>query len=290
MCTWPDNNCICIHALQPRFEYISQHFKHYDAIYYPSRDIVFLATKKRSISEYGYDVYTEASLWTLQEIQLLAALTLSVPEDQGQLVFAPWYCDKLPNIPVTADLSSPTIVQLCKEFAIALANEHKLVEGNSYALFNLDCLDNNVTNALFTNIDLTNGVLIRGLYCLLKSELLRQVEHYFMEEVFFDLQISREAALQLILERLRALGNSNPNYADAHNYIRSNFLMGEGLTDYLEEQHELWIEAKHPISRYGAQWAPGLTSDDVYETYGCLISIYRHLILNEPGRSSLSMT
>ncbi len=283
-------NCIWIHALQPRFEYLSCNFIHNDAIYYPSKDIVFLATKKKPISEYGYDVYTEASLWTLEEIRLLASITLSVPEDQGQfIVFAPWYCTGLPSTPISVDLSSPKTLDLCKEFAIALHSEHQLLERDSYRLFDLDCVDTNVISALFNKLDPTNGILIRGLYCLMKSELLRKAADYFMEDVFFNLQISREAALLIIIERLRKLGKSNPNYKDAHNYIRSNFLLGEELSEYLEDQHKLWIKAKHPINRYGTQWAPGLTSDDVYETYGCLVSIYRHLILNEPGRSSLSL-
>ncbi len=62
--------------------------------------------------------------------------------------------------------------------------------------------------------------------------------------------------------------------------------MGEQLVEYLEEQHEKWVETKHPMSFYGSEWSPSLWADDVFETYECLISIYRHIVLGEPGGSS----
>jgi hypothetical protein len=126
---------------------------------------------------------------------------------------------------------------------------------------------------------------MRGLYTLIKSQLLMR-ESDSMEEAFMDLQVSREAALQIIREHLHFLGNTNPSYREAHDYIRSNFHLGEQFVEYLEEQHEKWVETKHPMSVYGAEWAPSLWADDVYETYGCLISIYRHIILGELGGSS----
>ena len=64
----------------------------------------------------------------------------------------------------------------------------------------------------------------------------------------------------------------------------------EDIVEYLEEQHEKWIETKHPLNVCGAAWAPSLWADDIFETYECLISIYRHIVLGEPGRSSLLTT
>jgi len=57
-------------------------------------------------------------------------------------------------------------------------------------------------------------------------------------------------------------------------------------SEYLEEQYEKWIETKHPLSVYGSGWAPSLFVEDISETYDALISIYRHIVLGEPGGSS----
>ena len=58
------------------------------------------------------------------------------------------------------------------------------------------------------------------------------------------------------------------------------------MSEYIKEQYEKWIETKHPVSKYGSGWAPSLFADDIMDTYGTLISIYRHIVLGEPGGSS----
>jgi len=283
------DNLVSIRLLRPRFAYPAGGFKHFDALYYASEGAVFIVTKRQP-SDYGDNVYTELSIWMPDEIRLLGALTLSVPEGGGMVAFAPWHCSVLTHIPFTADLSSDRSTELCLKAAVEIRAKNEQPTSNTYVLRMVNRSDPNIEKDLFENIDLRDGILMRGLYTLIKSQLLMREED-FMEEAFMNLQVSREAALQIIREHLHFSGNPNPSYRDAHDYIRSNFQMGEPLVEYLEEQHEKWIETKHPMSVYGAEWAPSLWADDVFETYECLISIYRHIILGEPGRSSLlSMT
>lgn len=279
------DNAVWVRLLRPGFEYPTHGFKHHDALYYPSKDAVFLVTKRKPV--YGYDIFTEVAIWMPEEIQLLGALTLSVPEGGGTVVFAPWHCSILPHIPISSDLSLDSTIVSCLEFAIKLRAKREQSNRSPYVLRTVNRSDPDVENDLFENIDPTDGLLMRGLYTLIKSQLLRHADLCFMEEAFINLQISREAALQIIRGHLHYLGNPNPSYRDAHNYIRSNFQLGEPLVKDLEVQHESWIETKHPMSVYGAEWAPSLLADDIYETYGPLISIYRHIVLDEPGRSSM---
>ena len=280
-----EDNVVCIRLLRSGFEYPTGVFKHHDALYYPSEDAVFLVTKRQS-SNYGNDVYSEITIWSPDEIRLLGTLTLSVPEDGGMVVFAPWYVSLLPHVPLSSDISSNSIIESCLEAAIALRAENEQSNRNEYIFRKVNRSNSNIEKDLFENIDLRDGILIRGLYTLIKSQLLMHAQD-FMEEAFMNLQISREATLQIIREHLHFLGNPNPSYREAHDYIRSNFQLGGELVEYLEEQHEKWIETKHPLNVYGASWAPSLWADDIYETYGCLISIYRHIVLGEPGRDSL---
>ena len=67
-----DDNVVCVRLLRPGFEYPIHSFKHCDALYYPSEDIVFIVTKRQS-SKYGDEVFTEVAIWTPDEIQLLGS-------------------------------------------------------------------------------------------------------------------------------------------------------------------------------------------------------------------------
>ncbi len=277
---------VFVRLLRPGFEYPANIFKHQDGLYYPSEEIVFLVSKGQSLDS-SDDVFTEVAIWHPDEIRLLGAISLSVPESGGFVVFAPWHGTFLSQLTLDSDLSLDTAVETCLNAAIQLQNDNESLEGNRYTLRDFNS-DSKVLTDLFDNIEPEEGLLIRGLYTLLKSSLLMQ-QHVlgdFMEEAFMNMQISREAALELIREHLHYLGNPNPSFKQAHEYLRSNFQIGDGLVEYLEEQHDKWIETKHPLSVFGAEWAPSIQAEDIYETHGILVSIYRHIILGEPGGSS----
>lgn len=289
MYTHSKDKVICVRLLRPGFEYPNHGFQHRDALYYSSEDIVFLATKRQWPTSHGETVYTEVAIWSLEEIRLLGTLTLAIPEGGGIPVFAPWHAFPVSDMPLSSDLSSDSIIESCLEAATSLRGEKGQSNMNKYELRILNYCEPKIEEDLFENIDSMDGILMRGLYTLIKSQLLINTFD-FMEEAFINLQVSREAALQMVREHLHFLGNPDPSYRDAHNYIRSNFQMGEPLVEYLELQHKKWIQTKHPLSVYGAEWAPFIEADDIYDTYGCLISIYRHIILAELGRSSLLTT
>jgi len=288
-------NSVEVRLLRPGFEYPENSFKHRDALYYPSEDIVFIATKQSS--SHHDDVFTEVAIWEPDEIRLLGTLTLSIPENGGWVGYYPWdfsftAIHTVPHIPVTANLSSDDAISSCLDYARGLLAKKRESRRSSYILRSQQSLprsDAQIENKLFENIDPTNSLLIRGLYHLVKCPLLiLAYPDYpmFMEEAFVNLQISTEAAIQIIRERLRAGGNPHPSKKDVFEYINSNFTQNYSWVEYLEEQYENWIEIKHPVSIYGSGWAPSLFADDIFETYDTLISIYRHIVLGEPGGSS----
>jgi hypothetical protein len=284
-----------VHLLKPGFEYPERSFTRRDALYYPSRDIVFIATKPSSSHE--GEVYSEVAIWEPDEIRLLGTLTLSVPENGGWVAYCPWDLSftsspVVPHLPNTLDLSSDDGILSCLDYARSLLAQ-KLEETSSSYIFrsqqSLPRSDAETERQLFENIDPLNSLLIRGLYHLIKCPLLLfTYPSYpmFSEEAFINLQISTEAALQIIRERLRTKESSNPSIEDVHKYIQSNFDQGLSWVEYLEEQYEKWIETKHPLSVYGSGWAPSIFAEDISETYSALISIYRHIVLGEPGGSS----
>ncbi len=284
-------NSVQVRLLRPGYEYPADSFKHHDALYYPSEDVVFIATKISS--DYNDDIFTEIAIWTPDEIRLLGTLTLSVPENAGWVSYTPWDSSSpVPHIPPNANLSSDDTILSCLEWALGLRSQKEETSRIPYVLRSQRSLprsDSQTENAIFENIDLTNSLLMRGLYTLMKCPLLIQAYSdypMFMEEAFIDLQISSEAAIEIIRERLHTGGNLHPSKKDVYDYIHSYFDQKSLWVEYLEEQYEKWIETKHPLSRYGSEWAPSLVAEDVFETYGTLISIYRHIVLGEPGGSS----
>lgn len=215
------------------------------------------------------------------EVRLLAALALAIPEDRGIVSFCP-----SPPFTFPGDLSSLNAAgaldgaRWCAE---QLAHD---TYGNAVVEFHdWDEGPPGVESALFEAIDLNNGLLVRSLYCFLKSMRLIHDDDLY-EEAFMNIQIAREGALQLVQAKLRTLGYRNPSFEDAHSYLESGFILGAALVGYFREQHDLWIETRHPSSRFGELWTPPLQADDIFETYEALVSVFRHLITSEPGRST----
>jgi len=290
-------NSVHLRILGPGFEYPSEPFKHHDGLYYPSEDAAFIVTKRQPHGE-NYD--TEVAIWGPDEIRLIGTLTLSVPEGGTRNIFVPWAGELLPEIPLTADLSSESIISLCLQSAIKIRaeNEHLLrkplgiytdieqYKGKPYKFRPVDRSSPDIERKIFENIDSTDSLLIRGLYTLIKSLHLCFSSYYFMEEAFMNLQISLEAALEIIREHLHYIGDPNPSFNDAKKYIISNFRFGKSLVEVIDMLYETWIETKHPNS-YEQSWAPSIYADDIFDTFGFVVSIYRHIVLDEPGRASI---
>jgi len=276
-------NEVTLCLLRSEYEYPIGVFKHHDALYYPSEEAVFIVTKD------AYPDTSEVSIWWPEQVRLLGTLTLSIPEGGGRVTFEPWNRgEAIPELPTSSDLSSDNIISVCLDFAMRLRASIEDTHSNPYILRKKCRSDSDVEYKLFENIDLEWALLMRGLYTLLKSQLLISSKPgLFMEEAFMNLQISLEAALQIICDHLSSTGTQKANKQDAYNYIRLNFELGDPLIKVLERQKESWIQTKHPRNPFVEDYVPWLWADDVYEPYEFLISIYRHIVLDEPGRSSM---
>ena len=210
-----NDNSIHLRLLRPGFEYPSEPFKHHDGLYYPSEDAVFIVTKRQP-HNYQEDVFTEIAIWQPEEIRLLGTLTLSVPGGGTRNIFVPWAGKLHSQIPLTADLSSESIISLCLKSAIETRAENEQLhgipigifagieqfKGKPYVFRTVDRSNLDIERTIFDNIDPTDGLLIRGLYTLIKSLHLCFSSYDFMEESFINLQISLEAALERIREHL----------------------------------------------------------------------------------------
>ena len=270
-----------IRAYQPDADYEATSYIHPDALYLADQTFVVTVVRS-SFADLG-ESWPEM-FWLLPaEVRLLASIALAVPEGYGGVSFVPTPTHTRISIPAGAELDSVETLQYLRSEAARvcapLLGEQPLYQLRSVTPQTAD------RTALFKSIDLSDALLMRGLYCLLKSQHLIRTE-MFGEEAVMNVQIAREAALELIRRRLRANGSKDPSYADAHAYIRDNFRKGQYLASFLEEEHDLWIAVRHPESRFGSFWTPPLMLNHWSASYFTLISIYRHLLLNERGRAT----
>jgi hypothetical protein len=254
------NSNVVVRVFEPLTEYVLPGFRHRDAIYAPDAEVVFAAT--RQIHDALEYVTTEVATLLPEEVRLCATLALSVPEGRGIAAFVPSVSDTI-ALDSATDLSDPGSVARCRKSAIELLKQNRRPK-REYEFRDAERSDSETEKRIFEAIDVEDGVLIRGLYTLLKSQALVGCDlTLFMEEAFMNAQISREAALQLIREHLQATGRPNASFADAHDYIRRSFDLGEPLAKFFEDLHEKWVETKHPFSSVGEEWAPSIWADDV---------------------------
>ncbi len=263
---------VWVRLLKPGFDYPVGCFKHPDALYYPSEKVVFIATKPHNFG------FWEVATWSLEETRLLGTLALSIPEGGRIIKYIPWRNGIIPQLSIGSDLSADNVIDSCVEYAMQLLASNNESNVNQYTLCNTPRSDSDTELKLYENIDPEWGVLMRGLYTLLKSWMIIGIDsHLLMEEAFMNLQISREAAIDIIRDHLRYNENPKASIKDVYNYIRLNFKLGEHLVKDLEMQCESWIQTKHPINEFAEDYTPGLMADDVFEPYDALISIYRQV-------------
>jgi len=234
-------------------------------------------------------VATECTWIFPEEVRLLASLALAIPEGKGALQFSPHWQQFPVPIETDADLSSEESIAKLEAVAVQLVNEC-FPEGVTYDLRDHHGLEEDFPHGVFEQIDVSDELLIRGLYTLLKGQCVLTCHMYtLMEEAISNVQISREAALELLRERLHAVHGKSVSFKEAHEYLRTSFKAGEFLASYFGHLHEIWIATKHPKCATGPFWTPPLMADDYYETYAALVSVYRHILTGEPGRATADL-
>jgi hypothetical protein len=255
-----------------------------EGVYVATEDVVFTAYKRKIRRRRS--LKSDYAWVEPEEIRILAAVALSVPEGRGAAGFAPHWGYRIVDLPKPLRLAGSACTSRLIDAAVSHARE---VYGSEvgYELRNVESSGVAFQQDLFASIDPRDQLLIRGLYTLLKSwHLARLPNGSFLEEALMNLQISREAALEILREVLLSKGLSNPSFKDAHDYLHRNFIKGKYLARAFSDLHHLWVWTKHPNSAVGPFWSPPMMADDVFHTYGALVSVYRHILTGEPGRVS----
>jgi hypothetical protein len=252
----------------------------FDGAYYSGcNDYGPVYTVVRDVPDFE-DEYTELLWGRPSEIRLWASLLLSVPEGEGMVCIYP------NNDPLTLDFAECVTQDFTsEEFSNQVA---ELVgQGRAFQSQPPPIFQSRQWNAetvkdqrvLFFRIPTWHRLLIRGLSTLLKSQMLWQ-HPIFQQEAVLLLYISLEASLELIRENIVGTVEQPGSYQQAFNYISKTLRYGKPLAEFFKECcYENRIIIVHPNSRFGSYSAPPLCADDFYDTYGTVVTMYRHLLI-----------
>lgn len=131
-------------------------------------------------------------------------------------------------------------------------------------------------------------VFFRGIYTLIKADMLRQ-HNEFNEEAIGSLYIALDASFSLVKYHLQDLGIKAPSAHDAAVWLHEHFDAPFGLhapddtERYFGEFYEGRVMTLHPSNRYGdTPYAP-IMHDDIPHLRRSLREIFAYLLLDQHG-------
>lgn len=210
------------------------------------------------------------------EIKLWAALTLSIPADQGWITFVP---SSRPVVLNENYVDNTLAFESIRGMGSAIINDDHIRSvfregsqscgGYNFHSFNVD-LDE--LSRICDGINLKDQVLIRGLSCFLKAQYMSKNPLTF-EEATLLLYISLEAAFSII-KRVHKFESYDQVF---NHFLNDANTDGENIVHFFRECRRLRNIMNHPNSREGAYGIPPLRADDFCDIYNILSELYRFL-------------
>lgn len=156
--------------------------------------------------------------------------------------------------------------------------------------FPRDWLDFSDQASYWKRISIYDSVLMRGVYSLIKSDMLALIPE-FREEATFSTFVALDASFEMVLRHLRKKGVSSPTSRDAGEWLYQTFDKSLGLTyevsRYFEVFYERRVQSLHPASRYGdIPYAP-LEWDDYSHLRSVLPGLFGYLVRRRHADSML---
>lgn len=241
--------------------------------------------------------YSEFNWASPEEIRLLASILLCEKRDDAYLSFYPLVNCSLHLDTDQIDLSvSDTVVRvraLLLETGKASIKHYARDSissclGKPFSLIAAERYNFDRHRLYWDNISPTEYVLVRGVYSLIKCDMLCQ-HNEFWEEALLTLYIALEASFQIVIEVLAADGNPKPNAHDAAVWLHEHFDKPFGLSapdeleKYFEEFYKERIMTLHPSSRFGDYPFSPTMHDDVIHLRRALREIFAYIVSGSHG-------
>jgi hypothetical protein len=220
--------------------------------------------------------YSEFDWASPQELRLIASLILCEVMD-GILTLLYPIVGFSPRLDaVDLDLQSPETVAMARSLLLTHLRQETDIPGefsdlvrcrNTYDLFDPKDLVLERLQEFWSALAPLNYVLLRGVYALMKSDMLAR-HREFSEEAVVSLHIALEASFSLVIRRLKQQGVPNATAHDAavwlHDHFDASFdLPAPQSTDkYFGEFYDQRVMTMHPSSRFGdLPYSPTINCD-----------------------------
>ena len=255
-------------------------------LYYANDDVVFSVVTGQPYDQAEPDFpYSEMAWATPQELRFWASILLCEDADGPKALFYPEYSVLGLLEPADLNLSNP-VTQ--KQLRSLVTEELLSRQGSNQQQFSLFDHEVNLHRqpTFFQHISEGNHVLLRGITCLIKCDMLSRYRE-FTEEATIVAFIALDASFAMVCDLLRDSGVSNPTAEDAGKWLDNTFNKPLGITQdsgkYFEAFYEQRILTMHPHSRFGSCPFAPLMVDDLFQLRRELREIFAYLSTGEHG-------
>lgn len=265
-----------------------------NGFFHADEEIAFSVVNGESWEQIIEDApYSEFDWASPQELRLLSSILLSERRDDALIRFYP----KVRYSPrIDADLldfNNDSIVNEIRELVIERVNKRNMF-GRSirqaidrpYDLIDPERFNLQRQPEYWDKISVRSYVLLRGIYSLIKAEMLA-AHNEFWEEAVIVAYVALEASFNLIRKELQHNGNSNPTAHDAARWLYEHFDSPFGLPEpaqkYFEEFYEDRVATLHPSSRFGEFPFAPIMHDDFCHLRRVLREIFAYLVSKSHG-------
>ena len=255
-------------------------------LYYASDDVVFTVVKSQPYSQEDPAFPYSEMIWaTPQELRFWASIILCEDAEGPKALFYPEYDVAGLLEPADLDFSNPAVQEQLKSLVI---KELLIEKGSSQQRSSLFDHEINLDRQpmFFRAIAADDHVLLRGISCLIKCDMLSR-HREFIEEATVIVFIALDASFALVCNLLCKSGVLNPTAVDAGKWLDETFnkpigIMGDS-GKYFEAFYEQRVITMHPYSRFGnCPFAP-LLVDDLFQLRRELREIFAYLASGQHG-------
>lgn len=279
MSRYRDEFALRVRLFNPRGQYPRGTYANENSLYIADDEIVFSAVFAKPYDQLTSNFPYSEMVWaTPQEVRFWASILLCEDADGPKILLYPECLTFALLDSQSLDLrDADTQFQLRR----LVIDE---VETRGEKSLPRHLFENNVNLVrqaeFFNKIADTDHILLRGITCLIKCDMLSRY-YEFTEEATIVGFISLEASFGLVVNLLKARGMENPSAADAGRWLDDTFNRPLGIDPgerkYFEELYEQRVITMHPSSRYGdCPYAP-LAVDDLFDLRRDLREVFAYL-------------
>jgi hypothetical protein len=253
----------CLTLLGDAGIYPQESFRASTALYVANSTRAYTVVPAEPANEFGW---SEIAWANLGEIKLWGALAFATREGEGYFRFVPIAHQSL----WLSGLDEQTIEKTAQRLASTEQTQQHDLQSIELPPFELQ--------RLYAALSQADVVLLRGVNCFLKAQLVRS-DYLLMEEMAINLHVSLEAGL-LSLRRKLAGGGRVISLEKAYQFIEGNFTHGKALVEFWTDRRFDRNMLLHPVSELGGHVIPPMSVDDVWELVHPMHSLYRFLLLD----------